>query len=80
MTTSVGVSPGPVTTVPAITIIGPQLTSEPYGLAISKQHPEFVRFVNAVLEQLRTDGQWKSIYTRWLGSPAKDPPPAKYAG
>ena len=61
-------------------IIGPQLTKEPYGLAISKQHPEFVRFVNAVLQQLRTDGQWKSIYTRWLGSPAKDPPPAKYAG
>jgi polar amino acid transport system substrate-binding protein len=61
-------------------IIGPQLTKEPYGLAISKQHPDFVRFVNAVLQQLRTDGQWKSIYTRWLGSPAKDPPPAKYAG
>jgi polar amino acid transport system substrate-binding protein len=61
-------------------IIGPPLTSEPYGLAISKQHPEFVRFVNAVLQQLRTDGQWKSIYTRWLGTPAKDPPPAHYAG
>jgi polar amino acid transport system substrate-binding protein len=61
-------------------IIGPPLTSEPYGLAISKQHPEFVRFVNAVLQQLRTDGQWKSIYTRWLGTPAKDPPPAHYTG
>jgi len=61
-------------------IIGPQLTSEPYGLAISKQHPEFVRFVNAVLQQLRTDGQWKSIYTRWLGTPVKNPPPAHYAG
>jgi ABC-type amino acid transport substrate-binding protein len=36
--------------------------------------------VNAVLQQLRTDGQWKSIYTRWLGTPAKDPPPAHYAG
>jgi polar amino acid transport system substrate-binding protein len=61
-------------------LIGPRLTDEPYGLAISKQHPEFVRFVNAVLQQLRTDGQWKSIYTRWLGTPAKDPPPAHYAG
>ena len=61
-------------------IIGPQLTSEPYGLAISKQHPEFVRFVNAVLQQLRTDGQWKSIYAHWLGTPVKNPPPAHYAG
>ena len=61
-------------------IIGPPLTSEPYGLAISKQHPEFVRFVNAVLQQLRTNGQWKSVCTRWLGAPATDPPPAHYAG
>lgn len=55
-------------------IIGPQLTKEPYGLAISKQHPEFVRFVNAVLQQLRTDGQWKASYARWLGNPVQDPP------
>jgi polar amino acid transport system substrate-binding protein len=61
-------------------IIGPPLTSEPYGLAISKQHPEFVRFVNAVLQQLRTDGQWKSSYAHWLGTPVKNPPPAHYAG
>ena len=47
---------------------------------MSKQHPEFVRFVNAVLQQLRTDGQWKSSYTRWLGTPAHSPPAAHYAG
>jgi polar amino acid transport system substrate-binding protein len=61
-------------------IIGGRLTNEPYGLAISKQHPEFVRFVNAVLEQLRTDGQWKSIYQQWLGTPPPGgPPKAQYA-
>ena len=61
-------------------IIGKPLTSEPYGLAISKQHPEFVRFVNAVLQQLRTDGQWKASYAHWLGNPVPPPPQAKYAG
>jgi polar amino acid transport system substrate-binding protein len=61
-------------------IIGKPLTDEPYGLAISKQHPEFVRFVNAVLQQLRTDGQWKTSYRSWLGNPVPNPPPAQYAG
>jgi len=61
-------------------LVGPQLTDEPYGLAISKQHPEFVRFVNAVLQQLRTDGQWKASYAHWLGHPVPNPPSAHYAG
>ena len=61
-------------------IIGKPLTDEPYGLAISKQHPDFVRFVNAVLQQLRTDGQWKASYQAWLGHPVPNPPSAQYAG
>jgi polar amino acid transport system substrate-binding protein len=61
-------------------LVGPQLTDEPYGLAISKQHPEFVRFVNAVLQQLRTDGQWADSYRRWIGNPAGQMPQAQYAG
>ena len=59
-------------------IIGGRLTNEPYGLAISKQHPEFVRFVNAVIQQYESDGQWKDSYQRWLG-PAPKPPQLQYA-
>ena len=59
-------------------IIGRPFTSEPYGLAISQQHSDFVRFVNAVLQQLRADGQWAASYAHWVGAPVPAPPPARY--
>lgn len=59
-------------------IVGPRFSNEPYGLAISQQHADFVRFVNAVLQQVRTDGQWAASYARWVGTPVPAPPPAHY--
>ena len=59
-------------------LVGPRLTDEPYGLAISLQHPDFVRFVNAVLQQLRTNGRWAASYAHWIGTPVPAPPPAQY--
>jgi ABC-type amino acid transport substrate-binding protein len=56
-------------------------SDEPYGLGMSQQHPEFVQFVNGVLEQMRTDGRWKAAYDRWLAAdlgPAPAPPKAVY--
>jgi polar amino acid transport system substrate-binding protein len=64
---------------PFTKIVGPYLTNEPYGLAISKDHPDFVRFVNAVLENERTSGAWQASYRYWIGSPAPQPPAAGYA-
>ena len=61
-------------------LIGPPIADEPYGLAISKQHPEFVRFVNGVLQQLRTNGQWAASYRHWIGTPVAPIPQAHYAG
>ena len=52
---------------PNTTITGPSLEDEPYGLAMSKDHPDFVRFVNAVLVQARADGQWAASYAHWVG-------------
>ena len=63
---------------PYTRIVGPRFTDEPYGLAISKQHPEFVRFVNAVLDAARADGSWAASYARWIGRPVPAPPPAHY--
>jgi polar amino acid transport system substrate-binding protein len=64
---------------PYTKIVGPYLADEPYGLAIAKTHPDFVRFVNAVLENERTSGAWQASYLKWVGSPAPQPPPAGYA-
>jgi polar amino acid transport system substrate-binding protein len=64
---------------PFTKIVGPDLTDEPYGLAIAKDHPDFVRFVNAVLQNERNSGAWKASYVKWVGSPAPKPPPVGYA-
>ena len=52
----------------------------PYGMAISQAHPDFVRFVNAVIARLRADGTWQALYAKWFGRPVPAPPTARYAG
>jgi len=57
------------------------LTAEPYGLGIPPKNVDFVRFVNARLAQMRSNGEWKAIYNRWLAEslgPAPSPPKAVY--
>lgn len=65
---------------PYTKIIGPPITSEPYGLGIARTHPEFVQFVNAVLQRMRLDGTWKQMYARWLAptGAVPEPPAAVY--
>jgi polar amino acid transport system substrate-binding protein len=65
---------------PYARIVSPLLDSEPQGLGMSKLHPDFVRFVNAVLAQMRGDGQWAASYARWIGTPVPAPPQARYSG
>lgn len=66
---------------PDTVITGPSLEDEPYGLAISKAHPDFVRFVNAVLAADRANGQWAKSYRTWVSATASLPTwPIGYAG
>ena len=64
----------------------PTFHSEPYGLAISKAHPQFTSFVNGVLARVRADGTWAALYDHWLlpylppGSTTPAPPLACYVG
>ena len=66
---------------PRVTVILPdQLSDEPYGMIIRKDHPEFVRYVNAVLQQLRDNGTLDTIDGHWLGElrPTPTPPAPRY--
>ncbi len=65
----------------AVVVKAPAFTEEPYGLGIAKKKTDFVAFVNGVLQQMRTDGQWTTAYNTWLKAalgPAPAPPVAVY--
>jgi polar amino acid transport system substrate-binding protein len=48
---------------PSATVIGKALEQEPYGLAISLKHKEFVKFVNAILASPAGRAAWTQAYT-----------------
>jgi polar amino acid transport system substrate-binding protein len=64
---------------PFTKVVGPDLEDEPYGLAMSKQHPDFVEFVNAVIARYESDGGWEASYKRWVNPAGETPPTPHYA-
>ncbi|MDT5242454.1 MAG: polar amino acid transport system substrate-binding protein, partial [Mycobacterium sp.] len=65
---------------PNVDVVGPDMSVEPYGVGVKKENSDLVRFVNAVLEQIRDDGTWERLYDAHLRSfgPSPGPPTAKY--
>ena len=66
---------------PYTKIVGPRFTFERHGVGIPETEPDLVRFVNGVLQNLRTDGMWTQLYAEWFGTylgPVPAPPPAVY--
>jgi len=41
-------------------------TDEPYGIGANAEDTDLVAFINAVLEEMRSDGSWQKSYDRWL--------------
>jgi polar amino acid transport system substrate-binding protein len=65
---------------PYTKLVGPRFEREPYGMAVNRAHPEFVRFLNGVLARMRSDGRWAALDRRWLqrldhGRPHRPPTP-----
>jgi polar amino acid transport system substrate-binding protein len=67
---------------PNTKLVGSTFSPEPYGMAISRAHTEFTSFVNGVLDQVRADNTWTSIYNSNIfdktGIPAPAIPAARY--
>jgi polar amino acid transport system substrate-binding protein len=60
-------------------IVGPSIADEPYGLAMPKQDTDFVGFVNGVLDNVRSSGEWTQSYGHWIDgriAGGSDQPPA----
>lgn len=55
-------------------------SSEPYGIGMNADQVDLVRFVNARLDQMRSNGEWQASYNKWLAPRlgAAKPPAAKY--
>lgn len=71
---------------PNVEIRGGRMTDEHYGLGLPPGHDDWVRYVNGVLENVRSSGRWAEIYNQWLLGPMSTvnpttpaPPPAVYA-
>ncbi len=45
-------------------VVGPQFSSEPYGVGIKKGKPDLTAFVNAELAKMKADGRWQAIYDK----------------
>ncbi|MXP23676.1 transporter substrate-binding domain-containing protein [Gordonia sp. HNM0687] len=65
---------------PWVELVGPSLGAEYYGVGIPQGQDDMVRFVNGVLDQLRSSGQWQQMYERWLSilGPSNGPPQPVY--
>lgn len=66
---------------PGTKVVGEPLSEEPYGIGVPKENTDMVRFVNGVLERMRSDGTWTALYQKHIGDslgPLPPPPTPLY--
>ena len=47
------------------------LTSEDYGIAVSKKNEELLKEINTALKKLHDNGKYDEIFTKWFGTTSK---------
>lgn len=56
------------------------LSPEPYGIGANKDDVDLIRFINSVLDERRSNGDWQASYNKWLKKYLGDatPPTPQY--
>jgi glutamate transport system substrate-binding protein len=55
-------------------IVGKEFSEEPYGMGIARNDDDFRTFLNDVIEQAQSDGQWQDAWNRTAGEVLTDEP------
>lgn len=65
---------------PYAKVVGDAISAEPYGIGVAADDVELVKYVNAVLDEVKADGRWEASYRTWLRAlgPAPEPPASVY--
>ena len=68
---------------PNLQIVGEGFSAEPYGIGVPPGREDWLRYVNGVLERVRSDGTWAALYEDILLEPmgldaVPAPPTARY--
>ena len=59
----------------AIKVVGQPFTSEPYGIGLKHDDPQFKSFVNAWLKTTEDNGSWAKVWQASLGTVVESKPP-----
>jgi polar amino acid transport system substrate-binding protein len=63
---------------PDFKFVGPPVTYNYYGIAVAKNHPEFLAFINKWLGDVKSNGKWVAMYKKNLPGDPSRPPTAPY--
>jgi glutamate transport system substrate-binding protein len=57
-----------------ISLVGEDLTTDPYGIGIPDGQTDMQEFLNEMLAEMFENGEWEAIYDKWVGSVTGEDP------